>query len=74
MFKTLFEYASESEIPYVDLMSIENGQDYKYKLVDEIHKTSRVTVFNRTVNGLLARFVMKGLVPGAKRLLRRTRN
>jgi hypothetical protein len=71
MFKTMFEYASSKGIPCVDLMSIERGQEYKYRYVDEIHRTRRILVFNRTVNGSLARFVMKGVVPKVKRLVYR---
>jgi len=70
MFKTLLEYACARGIPYVDLMGVEKGQEYKYRLADEIHKTTRVTAFNRTVNGSLARLVMKGVVPRVKRLVR----
>ncbi len=71
MFKTLLEYSSARRIPYVDLMSIEPGQEYKYRLVDRIHRTRRITVFNRTANGTLARLLMKEVVPRVKRLLPR---
>jgi len=70
MFKTVLEYACARGIPYLDLMGIEKGQEYKYRLADEIHRTTRVTAFNRTVNGSLARLVMKGVVPRVKRLVR----
>jgi len=71
MFKTVLEYACARGVPYIDLMGIEKGQEYKYRLADETHRTTRVTAFNRTVNGSLARFVMKGLAPSVKRLVRR---
>ena len=71
MFKTTLEYACAKGIPYVDLMGVEKGQEYKYRLADEIHRTTRLTAFNRTANGSLARFVMKGVGPAVKRLLRR---
>jgi CelD/BcsL family acetyltransferase involved in cellulose biosynthesis len=71
LLKTLLEYSSVRGIPRVDLMSIEPGQEYKYRFVDEIHRTRRITVFNRTVNGTLARLLMKEVLPRVKRLLPR---
>ena len=67
----LLEYAAAKGFERVDLMSIEEGQDYKRRYVDKICETRRITVFNRTVNGRLARLAMKEIVPRVKRLVGR---
>ncbi len=67
----LLEYGAEQGFSEVDLMSIEEGQDYKRRYADKILETRRITVFNRTLNGNSARLVMKKLVPCVKGLVRR---
>jgi CelD/BcsL family acetyltransferase involved in cellulose biosynthesis len=71
LYRVLLEYASEKGIPCVDQMSIEKGQEYKLRWVDELRGTRQIKVFNKTAKGSLARLVMQGLTPMAKRLLRR---
>ena len=67
----LLEFGAEKGFLEVDMMSIEEGQDYKHRYVDKILETRRITVFNRTLKGHLARLVMKKLVPRVKSLIRR---
>ncbi len=69
LYRVVLEYASENGFEHVDQMSIEQGQEYKHRWVDELRATKRILVFNKTMNGSLARFVMQGLAPRVKRFL-----
>jgi hypothetical protein len=71
LLKSLLQYGSANGFHQIDLMSIEKGQEYKRRYVDEIRETRRITVFNRTLNGRLARLLMKGIVPRVKRMVGR---
>ncbi len=68
IFMTLLEYAAKNGFLEVDLMSIEKGQQYKYRYAEKIYETTRITVFNRTLKGRLARLMMKQVAPRLKSL------